>query len=38
MEAITGNFSPFSYLEASILKRELKEFGALLARVRLGHI
>ena len=29
MEAITGNFSPFSYLEASILKRELKEFGAL---------
>ena len=29
MEAIIGNFSPFSYLEASILKRELKEFGAL---------
>jgi hypothetical protein len=29
MEAITGNFSPFSYLEASILKRELKEYGAL---------
>jgi hypothetical protein len=28
MEAITGNFSPFSYLEASILKRELQEFGA----------
>ena len=28
MEAITGNFSPFSYLEASILKRELEEFGA----------
>jgi hypothetical protein len=29
MEAITGNFSPFSYLEASILKGELLEFGAL---------
>jgi hypothetical protein len=29
MEATTGNFSPFSYLEASILKRELQEFGAL---------
>jgi hypothetical protein len=29
MEAITGNFSPFSYLKASILKRELQEFGAL---------
>lgn len=29
MEAITGEFSPFSYLQASILKRELEEFGAL---------
>jgi hypothetical protein len=28
MEAIVGNFSPFSYLEAAILKRELQEFGA----------
>ena len=35
MQAIEGDGSPWSYLSASILRREAAEFGADLARLRL---